>query len=79
MEKGRRVWEDIPSRPRSRLRNACSGTKLATARIRLRSLSADDVQWVLQEHLPLPVELCIGFDTYASGEILLLYTLHNIT
>ena len=54
MEKGRRVWEDIPSRPRSRLMNACSGTKLATARNRLRSLSADDVQWVLQEHLPLP-------------------------
>ena len=41
MEKGRRVWEDIPSRPRSRLMNAYSGTKLATARNRLRSLSAD--------------------------------------
>ena len=70
MEKGRRVWEDIPSRPRSRLRNACSGTKLATARIRLRSLSADDVQWVFQEHLPGPVKLCIGSDTYASGAAL---------
>ena len=32
---------DVPSRPRSRLMNAYSGTKLATARNRLRSLSAD--------------------------------------
>ena len=64
MEKGRRVWEDIPSRPRSRLMNACSGTKLATARIRLRSLSADDVQWVLQEHLPGHVGLCIGLPAF---------------
>ena len=71
MEKGRRVWEDIPSRPRSRLRNACSGTKLATARIRLRSLSADDVQWVLQEHLPVPVGLCVGSDIHALGETLI--------
>ena len=63
---------DVPKRPRSRLMNAYSGTKLATARIRLRSLSADGVQWVLQEHLPLPVELCIGFDTYASGGTLTL-------
>ena len=70
---------DVPSRPRSRLMNAYSGTKLATARNRLRSLSADGVQWVLQEHLPDHVGLCIGFDTYASGETLLLYTLHNIT
>ena len=58
---------DVPSRPRSRLMNAYSGTKLATARNRLRSLSADGVQWVLQEHLPGPVGLCIDFDTYASG------------
>ncbi|MDE7058742.1 MAG: hypothetical protein K2P03_08570, partial [Lachnospiraceae bacterium] len=50
-------------------------TKLATARIRLRSLSADGVQWVLQEHLPLPAELCIGFDTYASGVTILFYTI----
>ena len=62
--------EGVPSRPRSRLMNACSGTKLATARIRLRSLSADDVQWVLQEHLPDHVELCVGSDTHASDEIL---------
>ena len=47
--------------------NAYSGTKLATARIRLRSLSADDVQWVLQEHLPDHVGLCIGYDTHAAG------------
>ena len=50
--------------------NACSGTKLATARIRLRSLSADGVQWVLQEHLPGHVELRVGFDTHASSETL---------
>ncbi len=57
---------DVPSRPRSRLMNAYSGTKLATARIRLRSLSADGVQWVLQEHLPGHGGLCVGSDTYAS-------------
>ena len=57
---------DVPSRPRSRLMDAYSGTKLATARIRLRSLSADGVQWVLQEHLPGHVGLCVGSDTYAS-------------
>ena len=62
---------DVPSRPRSRLMNACSGTKLATARIRLRSLSADGVQWVLQEHLPGHVGLYVGFDTHASGGTLL--------
>ena len=55
---------DVPSRPRSRLMNAYSGTKLATARNRLRSLSADGVQWVLQEHLPGHVGLCVGSDTY---------------
>ena len=69
---------DVPKRPRSRLMNAYSGTKLATARIRLRSLSADGVQWVLQEHLPGHVELCVGSDTYASGGTLHLYTTHNI-
>ena len=57
--------------------NAYSGTKLATARNRLRSLSADGVQWVLQEHLPDHVGLCIGFDTYAVGGTLHLYT-HTI-
>ena len=46
--------------------DAYSGTKLATARIRLRSLSADGAQWVLQEHLPGHVGLCIGSDTYAA-------------
>ena len=51
--------------------NAYSGTKLATARIRLRSLSADGVQWVLQEHLPGHVGLCVGSDTHASGGTLL--------
>ena len=70
---------DVPKRPRSRLMNAYSGTKLATARIRLRSLSADGVQWVLQEHLPGHVGLCIGSDTHASDETLHLYTLHNTT
>ena len=64
---GRQEGADIPSRPRSRLMNACSGTKLATARNRLRSLSADGVQWVLQEHLPDHVGLCIGYDTHAAG------------
>ena len=54
MEKGRRVWEDITSQPPSRLMNPFSGTKLAKARIRVRALSADDVQWVLQEHPPIP-------------------------
>ena len=65
---------DVPSRPRSRLMNAYSGTKLATARIRLRSLSADGVQWVLQEHLPGHVGLFLGFDTHASGGTFHLYT-----
>ena len=69
---------DVPSRPRSRLMNAYSGTKFATARNRLRSLSADGVQWVLQEHLPGHVELCVGSYTYAAGGILHLYALHNI-
>ena len=50
--------------------DAYSGTKLATARIRLRSLSADGVQWVLQEHLPGHVGLFFGSDTHALGEIL---------
>ena len=50
--------------------NAYSGTKLATARIRLRSLSADGVQWVLQEHLPDHVELCVGSDTHVADETL---------
>jgi len=50
--------------------DACSGTKLATARNRLRSLSADGVQWVLQEHLPDSIGLCIGSGTYAAGETL---------
>ena len=50
--------------------DAYSGTKLATARIRLRSLSADGAQWVLQEHLPGHVGLCIGSDTHALGETL---------
>ena len=59
--------------------DAYSGTKLATARIRLRSLSADGAQWVLQEHLPGHVGLCIGSDTYAVDETLHLYALHNIT
>ena len=68
---------DVPSRPRSRLMNAYSGTKLATARIRLRSLSADGVQWVLQEHLPDHVELCVGSDTHILGGTLHLYT-HTI-
>ena len=54
--------------------NAYSGTKLATARNRLRSLSADGVQWVLQEHLPGHVGLYVGSDTYASGGTLYLYT-----
>ena len=51
--------------------DAYSGTKLATARIRLRSLSADGAQWVLQEHLPGHVGLCIGSDTHALGETLI--------
>ena len=68
---------DVPSRPRSRLMDAYSGTKLATARNRLRSLSADGAQWVLQEHLPGHVGLCIGFDTHASGGTLHLYS-HTI-
>ena len=57
--------------------NAYSGTKLATARIRLRSLSADGAQWVLQEHLPGHVGLFLGFDTHASGKTLHLY-IHTI-
>ena len=50
--------------------DAYSGTKLATARIRLRSLSADGAQWVLQEHLPGHVGLCVGSDTLPTGETL---------
>ena len=46
--------QSVPFRPRSRLMNAYSGTKFATARNRLRSLSADGVQWVLQEPIALP-------------------------
>ena len=59
--------------------DAYSGTKLATARNRLRSLSADGAQWVLQEHLPGHGELCVGSDTHAAGRILHLYAIHNIT
>ena len=53
---------DVPSRPRSRLMNAYSGTKLATARIRLLSLSADGVQWVFQEPTPFPPWLTTATD-----------------
>ena len=70
---------DVPSRPRSRLMNAYSGTKLATARNRLRSLSADGVQWVLQEHLPGHVELCVGSDTHVAVETLTPIYPHSIT
>ena len=53
---------DVPSRPRSRLMNAYSGTKFATARSRLRSLSADGVQWVFQEPTALPPWLITATD-----------------
>ena len=49
--------------------DAYSGTKFATARIRLRSLSTDGAQWVLQEHLPGHVGLCIGSSTYSSLQL----------